>query len=170
MPSMFCSHQKPSLRLVITLRNAKCVIKKKNKSSNVRVNVTSRRVHETTCAWISKKYCIIWVRVCSLSYSASKAPAPCYIVTCSLPYFSTLSHKQHDFRKKKNVFECSICVWIFSITAVWNISHSKKNSAWHYHTCPQVFMQSTHSSCQISMKPFRHIFEGHSNIQFYENP
>jgi hypothetical protein len=49
-------------------------------------------------------------------------------VAClSLPYISTLSHKQHDFQKK--VIEHKMCVLIFSTTFVWNISHPKKNSA-----------------------------------------
>jgi hypothetical protein len=40
------------------------------------------------------------VYVCSLSYPACKAHAPCYIVIClDVPYFSTLSHKWHDFRE-----------------------------------------------------------------------
>jgi hypothetical protein len=42
---------------------------------------------------------------------------------------------------------------IFSTTFVWNISHSKKNSARYYHGCKQVFKHSTRYSYQISMKP-----------------
>jgi hypothetical protein len=54
-------------------------------------------------------------------------------VAClALPYFSTLSHKRHDFRKKKIVVH-KICVLIFSTTFVWNTSLSKKNSARYYH-------------------------------------
>jgi hypothetical protein len=45
---------------------------------------------------------------------------------CSaLHYFSTLSHKRYDFRKKK-VTEHKTCVLIFSTTFVENMSHSKK--------------------------------------------
>jgi hypothetical protein len=43
-----------------------------------------------------------------------------------LQYFSTLSHKGHDFRKKK-VVEYKMCALIFSAPFVRNISHSKKN-------------------------------------------
>ena len=43
----------------------------------------------------------------------------------ALPYFSTLSHKQHDSREKR--------VLTFSVTSAWNISHSKKNVSKHCH-------------------------------------
>jgi len=33
----------------------------------------------------------------------------------------------------EKVIEHKMCVLIFSITFVWNISHSKKNSASYYH-------------------------------------
>ena len=47
-------------------------------------------------------------------------------VACpALTYFSTLSHKRQDFRKKD--IEYKKCVLIFSITFVSDISHSKKN-------------------------------------------
>ena len=43
----------------------------------------------------------------------------------AVPYFSTLSHKRHYFRKKLNVK----CILIFSTIFIWKISHSKKHSA-----------------------------------------
>jgi hypothetical protein len=55
-------------------------------------------------------------------------------VACpAVQYFSTLSHKQHDFRKK--ITEHKMCVLIFSTTFVRNISHSEKNSETCYHKC-----------------------------------
>jgi hypothetical protein len=52
-------------------------------------------------------------------------------VACpAVPYFSTLSHKWHDFRKK--VLEHKIRTLIFSSTFIWNISHSKNNSLGHW--------------------------------------
>jgi hypothetical protein len=45
----------------------------------------------------------------------------------ALHYFSTLSHKQHDFRR--NVIEYTIDIFIFSTKFVRKFSHSKKNLA-----------------------------------------
>ena len=52
-------------------------------------------------------------------------------VACpALSYFSTLSHKWHDF--PKTVTERKMCVLIFASTFICDISHSKKNSARYY--------------------------------------
>jgi hypothetical protein len=45
----------------------------------------------------------------------------------AVQYFSTLSHKRHDFRKISVVTERKMCVPIFTTTFVRNIFHSKKN-------------------------------------------
>jgi hypothetical protein len=60
-------------------------------------------------------------------------------VACpALQYFSTLSQKQTGFSTKKKL--CNIkCVFIFSTTFVWNISHSTNNSS-RYHKCILIFM------------------------------
>jgi hypothetical protein len=65
-----------------------------------------------------------------------------------------------------------MCVLIFSKTFVWNISHSKKNSARYYHKCTQVFMSSTRYSCQISVKRdfSRQTSEKCLNVKFHETP
>jgi hypothetical protein len=58
--------------------------------------------------------------VCSLSYPACKAYASYYIGICggylAVRYFSSLSHKQHDFRK--NVTEHKMCLLFFSVISV----------------------------------------------------
>ena len=74
-------------------------------------------------------------------------------VAClTLPYFSRLFHKLHDFRDKKKVIEHKLCVWIFCANFVRNISNSEKYSARYYHKCTLVFMSSTGYSCQILIK------------------
>jgi hypothetical protein len=40
-------------------------------------------------------------------------------------------------------------VLIFSTTFVWNISHSKKNSARYDQKCVSVFMKSTGYYCKV---------------------
>jgi hypothetical protein len=73
--------------------------------------------------------------------------------------FSTFSHKRCEFLK--TVIEHKMCVLIFYTTSVWNISHSKKNSARYCYKCEIIFMYSTHYSCRILIKREtpRQIFE-----------
>ena len=61
------------------------------------------------------------------------------------------------------------CVWTFSTTFVWHISHYKKNLARYYHQCTFIFMLSIHNSCQILMKLgfSQQMFEWYSNIKFH---
>jgi hypothetical protein len=55
-------------------------------------------------------------------------------VAClAVPYFSTLSHKRHDFREK--VIKPKMRVLIYSTTLVRKIYYSKKNAARYYHKC-----------------------------------
>ena len=66
-----------------------------------------------------------------------------YIVLLSvaflaLPYFSTSSHKRHEFWKKG--IGQKMFILIFSTTFAHNISHSKKNSDLYYHKYIQVFV------------------------------
>ena len=74
-------------------------------------------------------------RACAI-FSSEACPA--------LKYFSTLSHKRHDFRKKK-------------------VTGNKM----YYHKCTLLFMWSIRYSCQILMKLefSRHVFEKYSNVK-----
>jgi hypothetical protein len=63
-----------------------------NKAGNVRINVILRRVRVTIVAVESKKYYIFSVCVCNLSYTACKARAPYFIVTCGLPGCTIFFH------------------------------------------------------------------------------
>ena len=62
---------------------------------------------------------------------------------------------------RKKVIEHKMCVLIFSTPFVYNISHSKQNSARYCHNCTQVFTQSTRYSYRILMSIvlYRQIFE-----------
>jgi len=80
--------------------------------------------------------------LCSLIYSAWHAHSQYYIVNCGVSvcaiFFSTLSHRRHDFLEK--VTENKMCVPISSTTIFWHDPHSKKTSATYYHKCTKVFM------------------------------
>ena len=88
----------------------------------------------------------------------------------ALQYFSTLSHKRHDFRKK--VSEHKMCVLIFSTTFVWNISHSKERCA----RCDKKYILSLHVKCPYScpiltkLEFSLQMFEKSLNIKCYQNP
>jgi hypothetical protein len=111
------------------------------------------------------------VCVCRLRYPACNAHAPYYHVVCpALQYFSTLSHKRHDLRKK--VIENKIFVSSFSVTFVWNIFYSRKKWARYDRKCMLVFMYSNRYFWPILIKLefSRQIFGKSSNIKFHENP
>jgi hypothetical protein len=83
--------------------------------------------------WKISKCCILWVCVYSLRYPACSAHSPYCHLWPALKYFSTLSHKRNDFRKK-NLLMTEYAL-IFSTTIVWNISQYKKNWARYCHKC-----------------------------------
>ena len=64
-----------------------------------------------------------------------------------------------------------MCVLIFTVPFVLNTSHSKKKSA-RCHKSTNIFVQSTHYTCQILIKLefSQQIFKKYSTIQFHENP
>jgi hypothetical protein len=62
----------------------------------------------------------------------------------AVPYFSTLSHKRHSYRKKRHSYrkksvEHKVCVLIFSTAFVWNVSYYEDNSARYYDKCAHTF-------------------------------
>ena len=67
-----------------------CVYKQPvNKTSDLRICVTLKDIRPTMLQWKSNKYYIFQVCVCSLSYPARKAHAPCYIVICGLSGYNS---------------------------------------------------------------------------------
>jgi hypothetical protein len=81
------------------------------------------------CAWVPGCVTVCMrERAYSLAYPACIAVrhiVTSFVVPLSLPYFSTMSRKQNDFRKK--VTEYQIYVLIFSKEFVWNISRLRIN-------------------------------------------
>ena len=66
-------------------------------------------------------------------------------VACpAVQYFSTLSHKRHDFRKKK-VIEHKLCVLIFCTTFLQSKKNSTRydrNVCWSSCTVPVIIVRS----------------------------
>jgi hypothetical protein len=91
-----------------------------------------------------------------------------YVACPALQYFSTLSHKRRDFRKKVLNTKCGFRV---STTFPWNIFHPRKKWARYDQKLILVFMKSALYPCPILMKlEFSlQIFEKYSNIKFHEN-
>ena len=58
----------------------------------------------------------------------------------AVPYFTALSHKLHDFWKKKMI-ESKIRVFMTFTTFVWSISHSQKKSARYYHKSTRLHVK-----------------------------
>jgi hypothetical protein len=144
------------------------------KTSNISIKVNFRRNCRTIFSVEKQNILQILGGVCVALFIQRAKRTRRFIlssVTClALPYFSTLSHKRHEFRKE--VIENKMRAFIFSTTAVLNISYSKKNSVRYYHKCTQVFIHIVRYSCQILIKLefSRQIFEKYSNIKFHENP
>jgi len=97
-----------------------------------------------------------------------------HIVFCCLPtmqYFSTLSHKWHDFRKKKVLLNTK-CVFWFSLQLLSEIflilRRNKRDAVINLRI--SVAMLSSCYSCQVLIKLefSRQIFEKYSNINFHE--
>ena len=104
-----------------------------NKTGNVRINVTLRRVRVTT---VAVEYYILWVCVCSLRYLACEAHAPYYIAICDLSgstiFFLIISQTARFLGR---VTENKMCVLFFPTTLVRSIPRSKKNCMRYYHKC-----------------------------------
>ena len=105
----------------------------KNKTGSVRIYVTLRCFSVITVAALHI------LRVCLYVHSTQSACAVLSSVACpAVQHFSTLSHKRHDFRKKKILN--TKCFSIFSINLVRHISRSTRNPGRYDQKCISVFM------------------------------
>ena len=71
----------------------------------------------------------------------------------------------------KKVTDYKMGILIFS-TFIWDISHSKRNSAWYCHKCETVFIKITRYLCRVLIKTdfSRQIFAKSSNIKSHQSP
>jgi len=93
------------------------------KAGNVHIN-----------AWKSNKYYMFWVCICSLSYPVCAILSS---VACpSQQYFSSLSHKRHDFRErerereKKKLFNKNMCFDFLYIFCLIHFSFLELSEIW----------------------------------------
>ena len=131
--------------LSILKQDRKCTYKKNNLACS-RNHCSSRKavsIRHSECVCVCVSFVIQHaMRMRSMTMST---------VTClALPYFSTLSHKRHDFRG--GVIEHKMCVLIFSTTFVWNISHPKKNSG-RYHSYLLTYLLTPWSRVLLEKLP-----------------
>jgi hypothetical protein len=89
--------------------------KSTNKTRNVRIMYHGFAFALPQMPRKSNKYYILCVCVCGLNYPACNEQVPYYTVICGLSgstTFSTLPHKQHDFRKK--IIEHKMCFFLYN--------------------------------------------------------
>jgi len=73
-----------------------------NKTGNIRIMLYWEAFLQPLSNWQSNNYYKSQVCVSSLSYPACNANTLyCHVACSALQYFSTLSHKRHDFRKRE---------------------------------------------------------------------
>jgi hypothetical protein len=91
-------------------------------------------------------------------------------VAClAVPYFSTLSHKRHDFQKK--VTEHKMCVFWFSLQLLYETFFILRRTQQEVIKVHCSSCKVPVNCCQILMKleSSWHIFEKYSNIKFHKN-
>jgi hypothetical protein len=120
--------------------------------------------------WKSNKYYTLWVCVFVTLLSTTQCAIPILspVVCPALQYFPTLSLlNSYDFREKTLSRKC---VFIFSTTFIWNISHSTNNSARYQtyidlHEKHRLFLTDL-----MKLDSSQQNFEKYSNIKFHETP
>ena len=120
------------------------------RTSEYNVNIVARSRNHC-CRKKSDKHYIFWACVCSLVLVTERMRRiMSSVASLAPPYFSSLSHKRHDF--SENVIEQKMCVLTFSTTLVWSISHFKHNSG-RYHKYKNSLHVKYPSSLSNLIKP-----------------
>ena len=109
--------------------------------------------------------------MCSVSYPAYRAHSPLYCHLWPVRLCTIFPHYLINgtiFGKKLLNIKYFL---ILSTSIVWNVSHSKTNSA-RWRTYMYFFMKSTRHSCwtSVELEFSGQIFEEYSDIAFHENP
>ena len=121
--------------------------------------------------WKRNECCTTCLCICGLRYPACLAHEPyCHVVCPALQYFSTLSHKRHDFRKKKllnikSVFRGSPQLLYEIFFILRRIQRDMiENVYWFSCKVPFIFVRFL-----MKVEFSRQILEKYPNIKFHEN-
>ena len=121
--------------------------------------------------WNSNKYYIFWVSVCSLSSPARKRMPHTVVHSYqALRYYSTLSQKRLDFRKKIVSIKCTFSVSLQLLSETFHILRRSER---------YIIINVLTSSCKVPVILVRFIetkfslrifIKKYSNIQFLDKP
>jgi len=118
--------------------------------------------------WKSNKYYTTWVSICSPRYPAYNVHVPyCHVACPTLQYFSTISHKWHNYQKK--VTEHQTCVSTFSITFIekfFILRRTERDMIRNVHCLPVKYL-SNFNETWIFLTYFLKILK--KKIKFHEN-
>jgi hypothetical protein len=92
-----------------------------------------------------------------------------FVAYPGLPHFSTLPHKQRDYRK--DIIEHKMCVLIFSTNLSEKSNNLRRIQQYIILIRFRRNVKYTLSYQNVTKVEFsRYIFEKHSNFKFHENP
>ena len=118
--------------------------------------------------WKSNEYYILWVCVCSIRYPACNELAPYCHLWPARPYYilSTLSHKRHDFWRKKKLLniKCVFRVPLQLLSEIFFILRKFEQDRSKMCKVPFIIYQFL-----MKLEFSRHIVKENSNIKFREN-
>jgi hypothetical protein len=137
-PLLFCIFESSILGLIVHLYTLLIITNNKQGRQRTYKRSIEARSRNHYCRW--KALSITYSECVSVSLVIQHTKRMSLIVLLSVPftavpYFSTVSQNRTTFEGGKKVLEHKTCVLIFSITVVWNISHSKRKWPIYFHAC-----------------------------------